>query len=463
MPQNRTLKKFCGITNYIQQKDKEFYQAIQDLCLLNIFRPGRRSPGVTFLYPSNKTYRMKIINLTYGDGDEPVQAINMIKSLLLRGNFQDYSDFNADGGPVNFLNQKVEVAEASDDGVKFAIGATAVMNKDFSPLIQPSRDNKVAVYNLQGKEEIPLDSPTIEFKPRNPTMGGRHRRGGADEVKAMQRYVAKYYKEKDNYSMSNNIYMKVAHLLMGAIIEKNSGAPKDLVRYLGNDEFTDSYFLGIYCKKNCPDVITRISGCLQSTKNSTKCEEMFNNISPDDYLNRKAKILAEINGNSNDSANANVVRNVNFNNITSPNEIRGIVQSFYKGDTKLLGRDLMIVYTAMAKSLWTNKTSRDVFDDYTHAMINIHDDFDTIQRCNNRDVARELTMWGGLLKSDVLNYSPQARFGAVAGGYESVEEPSPIELKKYSINKIQENYRKQGGSIRGGAEDKAAKNLSDLL
>ena len=49
----KKVKKFCRVTKFLQQTDKDLHQALDDLCLFGLFRT--RGRGVTFLYPVDKS------------------------------------------------------------------------------------------------------------------------------------------------------------------------------------------------------------------------------------------------------------------------------------------------------------------------------------------------------------------------------------------------------------------------
>ena len=54
------LKKFCGLAKFLEKNDEDLFHTIQDLCVMYLFKP--RKDGLTFLYPSDKKYKQKIIN-----------------------------------------------------------------------------------------------------------------------------------------------------------------------------------------------------------------------------------------------------------------------------------------------------------------------------------------------------------------------------------------------------------------
>ena len=86
---SKKVKKFCRVTKFLEQTDKDLYQALDDLCLFGLFRT--RGRGVTFLYPTDKSYRKKIIDSAYSN--TPEKAVDMIRSLVLLDYLPSPNDF----------------------------------------------------------------------------------------------------------------------------------------------------------------------------------------------------------------------------------------------------------------------------------------------------------------------------------------------------------------------------------
>ena len=148
MTSKNSLKKYCSLSKYLEQNDKELYSVFDSLCLLSLLRPQRDSTGVTMLIPKEKAYRQKIINAAYSTSPEVAAA--MLKSLVLRDYYPTSNSFGT--SVINLLGQKVSIDETSDTLVKFDKTMQLTQDKKFIPL---SRDN-MAVYLLTGKGEISL-------------------------------------------------------------------------------------------------------------------------------------------------------------------------------------------------------------------------------------------------------------------------------------------------------------------
>ena len=110
------------------------------------------------------------------------------------------------------------------------------------------REN-MAVYELSGKGEIPL----------NGKVGKVSEKKGGNLCVSNDSNISNFLSEEYKKNMSfgtKNIYIKKVHLQLGAILRKYDIDPNadqypsnfdpDLVNYLGNDEFSDSYLLDIH-------------------------------------------------------------------------------------------------------------------------------------------------------------------------------------------------------------------------
>jgi hypothetical protein len=95
----RKLQKYCNLTQAIKDYDPDLYNALDDLCLLPLLRPGLS--GITFLFPEDKNIRKKIIDATYSKN--PEMAVKMVKALILRGCYRKIIDLS--GNVSNALNQ----------------------------------------------------------------------------------------------------------------------------------------------------------------------------------------------------------------------------------------------------------------------------------------------------------------------------------------------------------------------
>lgn len=171
----KKLKKFCGITKFIQQNDKDLHQALDDLCLFGLFRP--RGRGVTFLYPSDKAYRKKIIDHAYSNN--PEKAVDMVRALVLLDYLPSPADFkNKKDDISNALHKKLEVESADANEVKLKSGHKLVIEATYKHL----RDgDPVALYTMSGKGELPTTGTAATMKYNN-TNPSTHKGGSGESI-----------------------------------------------------------------------------------------------------------------------------------------------------------------------------------------------------------------------------------------------------------------------------------------
>lgn len=423
MPPNNKLQKFCKLSKYIQQIDKDFFEVFDNLCIGHYLKPVRGASGITLLFPKEKSYRQKIINAAYSK--DPEVAVNMIKALVLQGHYPSHVSLNQ--GAVNLLNQKVSVASVSDKGIKLEGGLELKIDDSFKPLYH---DN-MAVYHLSGKGEMPLNGPAAVADKKIPVSGG----GSSCAKKNLQKLLEKVYiSEIGNLT---NIYAKKVYLQLKFISSANATGVLD---FLGNDEFSDSYLLDMYCEKNHPQCFGAINDAMAEVDNLAK-------ITHANYVALKAEVIAA-NGGTGNNGPKDTTR---LNNIQSPMDIRQRVTSLYGGDKKRICKDLFIVFCNISRDLWsTDAASADAFKNFSYLACHVYDDGCESLLSQEFDIARDLTLYGNLLKSDVFMYSPQASFTASEVSLPiPASLPSPLDMRMYSlcglINKPTEQQISGGG------------------
>lgn len=426
---SKTPTKFCRLLRYIIELDRDFVTAVEDTCQGYLFKPARGSTGVTFLYPVDKAYRKKIIDGTFTA--DPETSIEMIKSLVIIGYYPSTADFN--GGVINALHQKIEITSADDKTATLANGLTITKDTKFIPM--GSREN-MAVYKLEGKGMIPLDGESVEVEAKKPKRisGGFHPGYGK---KQLQKLLEDKY--RDEIGHSENIYVKkvVYHL---RLLQKNGVSAQKLINYLGNDEISDSYLLDMYCQENCGDCFKTLYTCLQPEHEIRAAQN-----TREKYIAERRNLLGSENHND------TVVRKPEiFHGIRGPIELRAAVRKIYQNDEKRLGKDLLIVFCNVSKDVWISDIPFDAgLDDYlqfSYVMRNIYTSPEVIAN-QGIDAALVLTIFGNLLKSDVLNYKPQAEHKTST--LRIVEKiPSPLEMTQYSLCCLVNTYKevKTGGN-----------------
>lgn len=424
---NKTLSKFCKISKYIEQNDKDLFQVFEDICLGHLLRPARGSNGVTFLYPKEKSYRTKIINAAYSPN--PEVAIDMIKALCLKDFYPNTAAFK--GTVVNGLNQKLEISEVSEKQVKLAGGLELTFDNKFQTM--GNRDN-MAVYTLSGKGEMSTKGEVVAVQKTGGSLF-TFTSSCVSEKNALQNHLEKTYSDELVEKVDSNVYVKKVWLQLNYIIQSESYNKEALINYLGNDEFTDSYLLDIYCVKAHPNSFKAIHEHLTSFA----CADKRKEITRAKYIEMRATVLG-----SPKVGSAQPPSNAHLADIGSPMEIRKKVFDLYGDDKQRLAKDLFIVYCNISRDLWnTDSKPVDQFKNFAYIAQKIYDNLDKILN-QEFDVARDLTLYGNLLKSDVLLFEPKASYELSP----LAALPSPLKMSTYSLCA----FINKPISINGGAD-----------
>lgn len=427
---DRTLKKFCRLSKYIEQIDKDFYGVFEDLCLTHLLKPTRGSNGITLIYPGDKAYRQKIINAAYSD--QPEKAIEMLKSLILQDYYPTPTSF--EGTVVNLLNQKVSVDEVSDKHIKLSKDLKLEKDEKFVPM--GYREN-MAVYTLSGKGEMPLEGELVKMEKPMKKKGGMFGLGESSRTKLNKVLEDTYQRE---IKKADNVYAKKVCMQLELLFPKASESKVDkkaITNYIGNSEFSDSYLLDQYCEKNEPKVFDILLEAIEKTCNgNTMGGKQFTYA---DYISKKNEVLSELKqtiGGEEDPCYKKKEYNdeTRMNNIQSPIEIRERIHTLYNDDRSKIGKDLFIVFTCIYIDLWMNEPdvecAKSQFRNFAYLASNVFNNVEDLVK-QEFDIARDLTLYGNLLKSDVFKFNPVSP----KEGYPIPSDlPSPLDMNKYSLS-----------------------------
>ena len=436
MSKRKELKKFCHLSKYINQNDKDLYEVFDDLCLTSLLRPLRDSSGITFLYPNEKAYRQKIINAAYSN--DPTVAANMLKSLVLDGYYPSTTLFGT--YVVNRLNQKVNISEVSEKHVKLENGLQLVLAETFKAF---GPHQNMAVYILKGKGEISTSGPVALAKEKGITKKGGN---GSHEnsKKELQSLLAKIY--VNEIGKIDNIYVKKVCFQLHYILKNKDQAPNGLnvLDYLGNDEFSDSYLLDMYCSKEFPHAFKQILTWLSPSSNEEVAK--FNEATKNKYAEKKQEVINAFGG----------VRDVvkdpkRVSTVRSITDIRQQINEAYGTDDRgkfRMGKDLFIVFCNVFRDLWNTDIDKiSIFNNFTYLASNVYDGCCTNILNNKFEIGNDLTLYGNLFKSDVFLYAPKASFGESP----LTKMPSPLEMNVFDLSAFINKPAQQ--SISGGGNN----------
>src|SRR6476661_1256909 len=420
MPPKKELKKFCSLSKYIEQEDPELYGVFSDLCMLSYLRP-RSSEGITFLFPKEKSYRQKIINAAYST--DPTVASEMLRSLIIKKYYPSTRTFGNE--IVNMLNQKVDVSETSDKHVKLKNGLELKIDEKFKPL--GYRENMI-VYTLSGKGEISTSGPSAGVvEPKQKKKGGSSALTSSSLRTLQKLLVDTYASEMDN---KENVFKRKVALQLYLLLKESYDSAdqealiKEVRENLGNDEFSDSYLLDQFCLRRFPALIEILVEFLQETNKKTGVDYH------EKYIKYKKIFIAK------DDQDYEAYKNVypdRLRGIKSPMDFRQRIKQYYGDKKDRMAKDLFIVFCNVYRDMWSKEVTREdsvnTFNNFAYVASKVYDHTSCLLK-QDFDVARDLTLYGNLLKSDVFMFEPRVDYGPSP----LRDIPQPDDLKLYSLS-----------------------------
>ena len=436
MPSNK-LKKFCRLSKYLEQSDKEFYQALDDLCLLGLLRV--RGNGVTLLYPTNKTLRKTFVKYAYSN--EPEKAVDMFKTLVLLDFLPKTTDFKPNADIANAHHKKLEVKSSESKGVELKSGHKLELAKDFANM---RKDEPVAVYHLSGTGELPNTGSRVDTK----TMQQKNIRGGTQGGNETRMKIAEKVEKLYNESLlsDDDTKRKIYRTIVSSIYE--FAVKNNTYRYLikpricatarasfysivnpygDNDPEIDSFLLdmGLSAIINCNDTecIVKLSNHEDYDKNLTELVgKMDTNL--DERVEKQSGLLKDV--------------------LTA--DVKQKVSDAYD-DKDRLYRDLLTIYCYL--STINEKYDDKYFHDcFAYSMKNLFNKKDCFN--SQTDLVANVVLYQTLLKSDVFLFEPGASKDQISSaGYADLDDvfPDPTDKNLFTVQ-----YNNQI-NVRGGGEN----------
>jgi len=431
------LKKFCRLSKYLEQSDKEFYQALDDLCLLGLLRV--RGNGVTLLYPTNKTLRKTLVKYAYSN--EPEKAVDMFKTLVLLDFLPRPIDFKPGAEIANAHHKKLEVKSADSKGVELKSGHKLELAKDFANM---RKDEPVAVYHLSGTGELPNTGSRVDTKTMQQT--GKHggARGGVSERKQLAKTIEKIYHESllSDDEPKRKIYRSVVSAIykFTSDNEQYHGLIKPRIcatarasfysivnPYGGSDPEIDKFLIdmGIHAilTSNDTECIAKLSGHENYDVNlSGLCSLSDNHL----QTRRKTQdeLLAEI----------------------TAADIKDRVSKSYKNKNRLY-RDLITVYCYLS-TINEIQDPKYFHNCFVYSMEHLFNDTNCFN--GQSDLVSKMVLYQTLLKSDVFLFEPGASKDQISSaGYVDLGQEFPVPTK---IDLFTVQYSEQI-NVRGGGGD----------
>lgn len=434
----KKLQKYCNLTQVIKSYDSEFYDALDDLCLLPLLRPGPN--GVTFCYPEDKALRKKIVDATYSKN--PEVAVKMVKALIFRGCYKKTEDLK--GSVTNVLNHMVTIKDNKWHGFTFE------QDKDIDYFDHRSN---ISLLLLKGKGEIPVTgemAPRMDSadmaKNRKATLGGGLGCGcmcWPSHRVSICKKLAKHYvseQEKKSNAFVKKVYWQLVILESDHPDIFNS---EKLIGHLGNEEVSDSYLLDMITPDDVSCKLWKALG--QGSEGLGDLSEDMCKRDPSKsyyqaYIELKQKRIQNGKIKNDEEAKAKLSLNLSeqkriISNIVSVCDIREALLGAYEHKTEL-GKDLFITYTSIMKEMWNHERDMVSFEHYSYMATNIYTSLDKMinQEFNQ---FKDATLHGNLLKSDIFKYvawTDTSVYGAA--GYATGIYPKPVDLQIFSLNSL---------------------------
>ena len=154
-------QKICSIVKFLSEHDKELYQTIGDLYLFKLFQVQGR--GITFLYPTDKMFRCKLVNIAYSN--DPSKAIDMIKSLVLLDYLPTTHEFSEKKDDIpNALKNKLDIDTIDDKCITLKSCHKITSNVKY---LSMKFDDNAVVWNLSGADALPTTGFQSSMKYSN--------------------------------------------------------------------------------------------------------------------------------------------------------------------------------------------------------------------------------------------------------------------------------------------------------
>lgn len=223
-------QKFCSISKWLEEKQKSFYNLLDEHCLLGLLNP--RAGELTLLCPSDKLVK-ELSKLFDGNDANYLSAVKHVKACLLRGIYE-HNEKEINGAP-NLL------------GESFVMNSNMKLSaSNFAPT--PDRTN-MAVIMLDGKLPT-VGTPRAEAravgKTRSKVSGGGYRKMTKESFVAMiNQKVYRMIKDGANF-MEHNPYVNV---LVSLFCDPSMEKYKHLI-----DVYPDQAFYAIFMTNVIPDL-----------------------------------------------------------------------------------------------------------------------------------------------------------------------------------------------------------------
>lgn len=169
------MKKFVSIGKFLEKHNEKLYEVLDCLELIGAIHPPN-GKSLTFLNPSKK-YVDEIIKKA--ESDDVDDAIEMVQSLILQGDYKNGADFEKFKSDIPTLfGTKLIVKSVKGDTVEIDDG-TLTPSKHFKPYTRArkGRTTTLCVWDLDGRVEF-KKAPQADYSNLKANYEGRAKKGG---------------------------------------------------------------------------------------------------------------------------------------------------------------------------------------------------------------------------------------------------------------------------------------------
>ena len=191
-------KKKQSLSQWLRQNDIMLYNAIEEASALNLLKYSKRSNGITFLYPQNKTLRENLIkNLEFNEYDD---GIRVLQSLIITDCLQTTTDWHDKRDDIpNKLGLKLDIVSIDRSNIKLSNGAILKRISDIN--------ESMVVWGYNSKENLPLTGEKSEYKYLGPNKKNIRKKKSFIRNEINPFKLARICQNQALRNMKQNIYL----------------------------------------------------------------------------------------------------------------------------------------------------------------------------------------------------------------------------------------------------------------
>lgn len=385
-----TSNKDCRLVKYIKFIDKELFQVFDDLELFYLF--NTKNNNITFIYPTSRLYRKRIINLAYSNNSD---VVDMLRALILVDYLPTIKEFKrkADDIPNHLGNTlDVDAKSSTDTEIFTSEGLKLELDTEFKIM----RNDPFVVYKLSGNGMLSTNTP----KTINKYVQGKSREKKGNTNTDITSIVTKV--EKLFLKGNRDIYKVIlAYIYKLALTENNKQHIVHIYNSLCATEEATFYNLlrpyddNSYYRSNGIAVIDGLKYIVDSIKKCNFKHFVAKWVTNRDEIIKQGREIQKITEPESDWKTNHEKRQKLLNKCGNINDFKNACK--HGKDSELL---TIYSHWAINESIY-DKT---FYNYFTNSLKNNYRDGKLDIKIN--DTATKMTLYGNLLKSDAFLYIP---------------------------------------------------------